>query len=88
MDEREAAELVEHGPGFAPARRGRAGGGCPACFRGDYFEPPAMCGDCEDATYEAERAAAEFAFWDELEFDRDFAFDQLVAALDTKRSPT
>lgn len=54
------------------------GGHCRKCFRGDYWEPPAMCGDCEDRLIEAEYAAEERAFVDELEFERDIAFDALT----------
>lgn len=51
--------------------------GCNQCFRGDYWEPPSMCGDCEADAEEREREAEEFAFWDELEWERDQAFEAL-----------
>lgn len=56
---------------------------CLQCFRGDYWDLPFMCGDCERAAEDAEREAAEFAFWDELEFERDQAFDALIESLES-----
>jgi hypothetical protein len=49
------------------------------CFRGDFYEPPSMCGDCEQRALDAEYESEEFLFWDELEFERDRAFDVLVS---------
>lgn len=55
-------------------------GFCTRCFRGDWRDPPTMCGDCEKDAYEAEREAAVSAFWDELEYERDMAFEALCVA--------
>jgi hypothetical protein len=32
---------------------------CPKCFPGNYWEPPSICGDCERALEDAERAESD-----------------------------
>lgn len=86
MNEREAEDFLSWNGWPVTTRAERRAerftlfGGCSQCFRGDYWEPPAMCGECEDDAYEAEREAAEAAFVDELEYERDLAFEALVQA--------
>lgn len=84
MNEHEAADLVANGPGF-PRPEPRDGvsqyGGCPQCFRGDYWEPPAMCGDCEDAAMEASQREEHRLYQQEL----DDAFHEMVDDLERPR---
>lgn len=82
MTEHEAEDFLLSRGWTTPRERARDRftrfGGCSQCFRGDHIDPPAMCGDCEDDAYEAEREAEERAFVDELEYERDCAICRAV----------
>lgn len=52
---------------------------CLQCFRGDYWDLPFMCGDCERAAEEAAREVDAA----ELENERDEAFDALIETMES-----
>lgn len=84
MNEHEARELLENGPGFPPASRVERAerisrfGYCRNCFQGDRIDPPAMCGECEDDAIAADEAE-EFARHEE---ELDAAFHEMCDELD------
>lgn len=79
MNEREAEAFLRWA-GWPDDGRYYCGDRC-TCFRGSYWEPPAICGYCERASEIAEEQAEAEAFVDELEFERDLAFEQLIGAI-------
>ena len=55
---------------------------CPQCFRGDYWEPPWQCGECEARQIEREEAYEHEQRQEEL----TDAFHDMCDALDADRA--